>query len=233
MAKARRRGSVTRRNKPQSLLVLHLDSNRLRADGLHLGDISKIGRAFAAAGGGDVAELNITSGGQMTAQLDALVAQGRSFDVVVAIGHSDESAIQVAPNVVARWDQFAASLKKLKPRRLVLVACLAGRWLPAQQLFSKLPLLRRIYGCPVPANKAVGALMLLLLPYLVKNRRPNAGHVMSGQAAAVLLAGSQIREWLRTKDKDNPGARILDPLADFLHPHIKQVPGILGDLFSS
>lgn len=208
-AKSRRRASRPRRS---SLLVLHLDAEKLQRDGLHLGDQSKIAAMFSAfAFGADVAVEDGTSHTELLRVLGGLVQAQRTFDVVVVIAHSNANGIKLAaePDAFVNWEVFGRYLKPLQPRRLVFVACQVGRWPAANQLFNTLPLLRRIYASPVNASKEFGSLMLWLVPHVVGVRAPRRGLVQLAQPAAIALTGRQLRMWMRS-EKDNPEGLLLD-----------------------
>lgn len=218
-------------SKPQSLLILHLDAEKLRIDGLHLGDEA----AFAAALsevllGSEVVVGDATVVAELNALLAAYVVAKRTFDVVVVVAHSNSDVIRVGRDLVLPWDKFAGFLQPLKPRRLLLVACRGGRWDAGESLFAAMPRLRRIFACPVNASRNFGALMLLLVPYVVANRRPKDKHVLCSQVAAIAATGRQLREWRRTTDKGNPESLMFDFLADLADPWARKVPAIVGAL---
>lgn len=207
-----------------SLLVLQLDSNKLHADGLSLLDHAELTAAIGELTSDATGEILATTDTQdLLARLAGLAAQKRHFDVVVCIGHSNATGIQVASDLFASWEAFTGYLKPFKPRRLMLIACSAGRSPAANVLFRKLPTLRRIYASPVNASKQLANLMLWCVPYLLKVKAPSESSVRYGQLAAMCLAGGQIREWCRTKDKDNPEGVLLDLAAQAVDPLVRKL----------
>ncbi len=138
-----RRGRRTS-SAPQSLLILHLDADRLRADGLHLGSVAQFTGALSTIElGAPVVIEDATSTGHLHETLARLVTAKRTFDVVVA--HSNAQGIRVASDLITTWDALAGYLKPLQPRRLLLAACRAGRWDAGDALFAPMPKLRRIF----------------------------------------------------------------------------------------
>lgn len=227
-----RKSPARRRSNPQTLLVLHFDADRLRADHLHLGQIAAVTATISglALGGRTVVE-DATTTSDLMSKLARFAEDGMTFDVIVAVGHSNADGIRVASDLFMPWASFAQMLKPLKPRRLLLVACQAGRANAGQALFDGLRELRRIYACPVNASKDFGAAMMFAIPYVVSERRPKDRHVAWSQAATIALTGRQLREWRRTTDKGNPDAAIYDLLAVAADPVARAVPQLLGSLF--
>src|ERR1019366_5993581 len=214
--------------KPQSLLILHLDADQLRADGLHLGGIATYTAMLSAGAlGSDVEVQDVTTLASALKVFAELREQKRTFDVIVAVGHSDDTGIQMASDHFATRVEFATWLEPLRPRRLLLAACRAGRWSAGQVLFDAHDNLRRIFACPVNATKDFAAMMLFAVPYVVAERRPRKKHVFWSQIAAVAFSGRQLRQWLRTTDKGNPDSFVFDLIADVVDPLARQVPGFL------
>jgi len=150
------------------------------------------------------------------------------FDVVVVIGHSNEQGIKISSEMFATWEAFAAYLKPFKPRRLMMVACKAGRWPAANVLFKKLPRLRRIFASPVLTGRDQGALMVAMLPLLLAVKAPSDDAVLGLQALVMGSTGGQVRQWMRNRDKDNPDGLVLDGLSQLLEPVTRDVPNILA-----
>ena len=207
------------------------DPQPVRADGLHLGDTAIVAAGFAQIGLG--AEVEMVDGADQATllrMLAELAEQKKVFDVIVAIGHSNAEGIKIASDAFVTWDGFAKYLKPFAPRRLILVACQAGRWPAARRLFSNLPKLRRIYASPVNASRGLAGLMLILAPYVVGVRAPKKDAVTYGQIAAMGITGCQVREWKRDADKDDPAGELLDFASQALDPYVRQVPGLLRSL---
>lgn len=215
---------------PQSLLILHLDAEKLQADGLHLGDAAAFSGKLSTLLGSHVVIKDATTTSHLNAVLADLMSAGLTFDVVVVIAHSNATQIRAASDLLLPWEGFAGFLKPFKPRRLMLVACKGGRSDAGEALFNAMPHLRRIFACPVNASKDFGAFMLFAVPYVVATRRPRNKHVLGAQVAAVVATGRQVREWLRTTDKGNPDAAVFDLIADIADPIARKVPEALGAL---
>lgn len=226
------RRSRGRRQHPPTLLILHLDANKLRQDRLHLGQQAAFAGFLANEGlNADVTLADVIDRDQLHSTLAELVAQKRTYDVIVAVGHSNSRGIQIAANYFVEWKAFGEYLKFLEPRRLVLIACQAGQWPSAQDLFLTLKKLRRLYASPVNATKGLAQFMLMLSPVLLEVKAPRATHVTRTQVAAIALTGGQIREWTRS-DMNHPDGLLLDLAAKALDPVVRAVPAALREIFT-
>jgi hypothetical protein len=113
----------------------------------------------------------------------------------------------------------------------MLVACQAGRWPAAEELFRRLPRLRRIFASPVNASLDLAQFMIGVVPYLVGVRVPRGKAVSWAQAAAIALTGRQVREWKRETDMGDANGLVLDLLAQVADPYARQVPALLRSFF--
>ncbi len=209
---------------PQSLLILHLDADRLRNDGLHLGDVAQFSGEFSRiALGASVTIEETTSNHHLCEKLATLALEKKRFDVIVVIAHSNAQGIRIASDAFVSWGAFAGYLTPFQPRRLLLVACKAGRWNASNALFAAMPKLQRIFACPVNASRDFGALMLFAVLHVVAERRLKDRHVMWWQVASIVTTGRQLREWRRTTDAGNPDSAIFDQITDFAAPCARQV----------
>lgn len=131
----------------QSLLILHLNGDKLREDGLHLGDAAQVTAAVTAWGlGAKVVVVDTTTSADLNSRLSKLAVAKETFDVIVTIGHSHAGGIRMAGDheSVTDWSAFARYLEPFRPQRLLLVACKAGRSDAGEALFAGLPWLQRI-----------------------------------------------------------------------------------------
>jgi hypothetical protein len=104
--------------------------------------------------------------------------------------------IRIAPDTSVNWSAYAAYLAPFEPRRLAVVACLAGQYLPMGRIFAGLPKVRRIYATPVLANRVLGTVMMLLLPYLLEHVIPERDMLRYLQVG-LALDGRELWEWRR------------------------------------
>lgn len=208
---------------------MHLDADKLRRDGLHLEYAANLASTLSATGfDAQVEIIDARETSDLAYRLGKLAEADRVFDVVIAIGHSNADGIVVAANMpAASWTTFASYLKPFEPRRLVLVACEAGRWPSADVLFTKLPKLRRIFASPVNTSKALATFMLAVVPYVVGVKAPRRQTITWTQTAAIAITGGQFREWKRDDDKGNAAGVLLDLAAQVADPYVRQVPGLL------
>jgi hypothetical protein len=78
---------------------LHFDADQLRADGLHLGGVATYSAMLCAAAlRSDVVVRDVTTVASALKLFAELSEQKdeRTFDVIVAVGHSDDTGIQMA-----------------------------------------------------------------------------------------------------------------------------------------
>ena len=111
-----------------SLLILHLDSAKLQSDGLHLTGPAAFASTWAGLGmRAEVEAIDGTDLQNLLRQLWNLAENGREFDVVVVVGHSNADGIRISADMFADWEAFAGYLRPFAPRRLLLVACVFRR----------------------------------------------------------------------------------------------------------
>lgn len=192
--------------------MLHLDTARLRADGLSFEPVLRVLRLGSLFG--QIETVEATTQRELLDGLAALTEKSAKFDAVVAIGHSNAEGIRIASDAFVGWTAFAKFIKPFRPRRLVFIACRAGRWTGARDLFRALPALRRIYASPVNVAAPQAVAMLGLGASLSTVRIPNASTMLALRAVVALGDGGQIREWTRNGDAANPDGRLLDFAAD-------------------
>jgi hypothetical protein len=175
-----------------------LDADKLLHDGLTLGDevafCSRLGRMRAGA---RVTVIDSTTKGDLSIRLAEALALNKSFDLIVAIGHSNDSGIRVASDLFVEWPVFAMFVKEFSPRILALVACSAGTRSTADALFSKIPSLDRIYSSPEPVTTNVAGLILVIAGYAWPVRIPDPGAVKILKAVSLLGTGRRLVEWKR------------------------------------
>lgn len=214
------------------MLVVHCDSPKLKADGLHLGSEVTIMQVAAKLLSEWKAKVEVIDGGDRGSLLARLAGlAGRKFDVVLLIGHSNEAGLKLAsdPDEVGfvSWGVVPEYLRMFEPRRLVLAACQAGRWTAAQSLFAGVPSLQQIFACPVNASKNLAtALISLALFGLDSKVPPQLVTVFHGIGA---MLGGQVRYWAR-EDMADPRGQILDHVADIIQPVVKVISTEIADL---
>ncbi len=111
------------------------------------------------------------SSGSLLQQLGMCKGQHGHLSHVVVVGHSNERGLQLARDLFTSWEGFAAWVEPFRPKCVILVACEAGRWLPASALFSGISTLQEIYGSPVVTTEAQAAAIKVLVPYLLSGNR--------------------------------------------------------------
>jgi hypothetical protein len=210
------------------LLVLQLDSEKLRADRLSMVPLAEQIRSHC---GTESEVVEATTTHDLLDKLALLNQANRKFGVVVVIGHSNEQGIKVSNDLFVPWEGFAKFLEPFDPRRLMLIACHAGRWSAARILFRKLPKLRRIFACPVTASRDLAKMMLSFLPYVVAAKVPKDNHILAVQIAGMAITGGQLRHWQRDRDMNNPDGVILDLASLLGDPVVREIPRVLRSWF--
>lgn len=162
----------TRPPKPKTLappvgkaLVLECDADTLAVQGFSIaGALHRT--ASVAASAGDVVHVRATSQGQLLSALGELRLLRSAFSVIVVVGHSNRNEICLAPGVAVPWATFAAWLEPFSPKHIILIACEAGRWLPARAMFGGLKTLEDIFASPLTITEPQAAPFHVLVPYL-------------------------------------------------------------------
>jgi hypothetical protein len=114
----------------------------------------------------------------------------RRFDVIGVVGHSNMSGIAVTGSSRSDfmpWDMFATFLEPFQPKRIALIACQAGAWLPATALFGGVPTLRELFGSPVLTREDEMAILHILVPLLLARVRIEPEVFRVAQAANFAL----------------------------------------------
>lgn len=199
-------GRRPRPKKPvkKSLLILQLDSEKLAQDRLDLDPFSRFVASFLPPE--SAVAVRATSFDSLLKNLAQW--HGTTFEAVAVVAHSNERGVVLAAGrSIDTWEAFARYLAPFAPRRLVLVACRAGRALPSRTLFAGLPTLRRLYATPVLASRLQGEMMIALLPHIAARKIPSRELLRAMQGGLALLQGRQLWEWRRTdyeRDKHDP-----------------------------
>jgi hypothetical protein len=76
-------------------------------------------------------------------------------------------------------------------------------------------------------------LMVALAPYILHVKAPKHGLVFKAQVALAVLTGGQLRQWMRTRDMDNPEGLVLDLVACAADPLVRGVPRVLASMLMS
>lgn len=236
MPTQRRKGTKKLARRPRakarrpSMLVLHLDAEKLRRDGLHFGSITDVVAALGSAAA-DIHVKDAMDHQSLLGVLAELAARKLRFDAVVVIGHANNEGIRAASDAFLTWEVFAEYLRPFEPRRVLLVACQAGRTTAMEALFARLPALRRIYACPVNARKNLAQVLVGCAPLLLAVKAPRPEQMAIAQAMLWAFTGGQLREWVRTKDRGQPVSVLWDAAAQLADPAVRELHRRYLELF--
>lgn len=179
------RAQLSQRRKP-SLLILECDPSTLAAQSSTVADdLEKIVKVLVPHA--ETVRVSGQSQQELLLQFARCKRERGSFDVVAVVGHSNVSGIRLASDADVSWQAFAGWLKLFSPWAVVLVACEAGRWLPAKALFDDIPTLNQLYGSPVLITDWQAAGVKILVPYLVIGRRLRIGELRVAQIVNFLI----------------------------------------------
>ncbi|MDO8544493.1 MAG: hypothetical protein Q7S40_28975 [Opitutaceae bacterium] len=194
----RRKKTRSAPKRPPSILVLRLDSEKLKADGLSLGnEISFAHQLSAACLRAQVVTVNATTESDLVAQLRALAERRERFDLIVVVAHSNDSIICFASDQKREWPVFATYLEPFAPRQLALIACLAGGRMVANQLFFGLPALDCIYASPECVNVDMANLILVVAAYSLTRGRGKDEVTPWLKTFAFIGMGRRLKVWRR------------------------------------
>jgi hypothetical protein len=115
-----------------------------------------------------------------------------AVDIIVVCGHSNQEGLKMTSDCFAKWAEVAQWIAPFQPKRVVLVACQGGRWLPSSTLFNGISTLQEIFGSPVRLTDEQAILIKLLIPYLLTNGALNKNVLQALQGANFLLTGGVI-----------------------------------------
>lgn len=144
---------------------------------------------------------------ELLSQLAQCAEECRTVDIIVVCGHSNQDDLRLTSDRFASWEEVAQWIAPFHPKRVVLVACQGGRWLPSRALFKGISTLQEIFGSPVLLTDQQALLVKLLVPYLLTRGRLKMDTLQIVQVANFLLTKGMIfrqvrREFERSGDED-------------------------------
>jgi hypothetical protein len=199
---AKKRASAGPKDKRPSLLILECDAEKLAKQSLAIGsDVHELIGRWAP--GVIRTELVRTA-----SEVDLLEQLGRAkekhgrFDLVLVVGHSNPQGLCLTAERFVPWGVFAKWIEIFEPKKVLLVACEAGRWLAAKAIFDGVPKLKEVYASPVVMNRHQATAVLLLVFYFLLVKSPDAEHVQMIQAINLFRSGGLLYRWTRKECKD-------------------------------
>jgi hypothetical protein len=228
-ARAVGRPKLAATRKP-SLLVLECDAPKLAGQGISAAkDLLALAKLVPDCVS---AHVPVSSLDGMLRDLGECKAKHGTFDIVCVVGHSSMAGIAVTgstPGDSMLWPKFAAFLAPVQPKRIALVACQAGAWLPSKALFDGVPSLLELYGSPLLTNEQQMVLLKMLVPLLLAGVRVDPEVMRIAQIANFALTRGvlfrQTRAEFQRSDPVEDLARIgLDVLLNVLVPNLPPLP---------
>lgn len=155
---------IDRRRK--ALLILECDSYKLTQQNLALGGelLKHVKLVFPQ---NPVDFVPSYSEANLLEKLAALSVTGQQYRNIVIIGHSNRGGLKISADRFVGWDGAANWIGAFNPRRLILLACEAGRWLPCAALFDNISTLEEIFGSPISAHKNQQYIVLLRVLHIL------------------------------------------------------------------
>jgi hypothetical protein len=158
---AKKRVAVKPKRRGKSLLILECDAPTLASQGLSMaGQLQIVVRLAAPKVKTEVVQTSTKE--DLLSRLGSLKQKQDSFSFIVVIGHSNVSGLNLTSDEHVSWQSFANWIAPFSPQKIALVACQAGRQLPAHALFNGIPTLKEIYAPPINTNKLQAGLTYLL-----------------------------------------------------------------------
>ncbi|TKS64625.1 MAG: hypothetical protein EWM73_00257 [Nitrospira sp.] len=129
---------------------------------------------------------------ELLLQLARCAEECSAVDIIVVCGHSNQAGLQLTSDWFAPWDEVAQWIAPFQPKRVVLVACQGGRWLPSSTLFKEISTLQEIFGSPVLLTDQKALLIKLLVPHLLTKGGLRKDILQAVQMANFLLTNGVI-----------------------------------------
>lgn len=179
-----------------SLLILECDARKLEQQSLSIArELDASVRLLVPRV--TTAMVRTTSQADLLSQLAHCKEGCGEFDLVVVIGHSNQTGLRLTSEKGESWESFTQWIKPFKPKRIVLLACKAGQLLPAGALFDGVSTLKEIYASPTYVTKEQSKLLALMIIYLlsVKTQDPDVLRLL--QMLNFVLSLGIIFRWTR------------------------------------
>lgn len=215
-SRAKKRPSTVRiQNKP-SLLIIECDSPKLQSQGLSCVDEIQVTSQLWA----DTVVVKGGSQSELCRDLGNLA--NRRFEYILVIGHSNiKGIVLMSDRPPVLWADFSSWIVDFKPKKIVLIACDAGRYLTFAALFAQIPTLREVYGSPIRAGKNLAKAMHILLPILYNAKAEDSPGVRITQLYTWLITKEVLFRYTRQGVNDvahDPSALLFTSLLESCYP---------------
>lgn len=187
---------IDRRRK--SLLILECDSSRLEGQNMALGnELATTVKTFFGTNPIELVRANQTS--SLLDSLAELAEKAQSYSTLVVIEHSSERGIVLTSDGSVGWNEFVNWISPFSPRKIVLVACKAGTWMPCRALFQGLPDLKEIFASPILVGKDQKYLVFARILHILGAKKEDGNLNLLMQAVNFFATGGLM---LRRTRKD-------------------------------
>jgi len=156
--------------------------------------------------GADLRSVTVDSTADLRRGLTEIAEAQFEPDLLVLIGHSNRDVLALdRAEQPLTWPVVASWFERVAPRRLLVVGCEAGQWLPCRDMFGGIPELRDVFGSPVALGVQLARLLPIAVPFLLGARvDPD---VVSALRLGALLHGEILvrrtrAEFNRTDDEE-------------------------------
>jgi len=119
------------------------------------------------------------------------------FTNIVLIGHSSKVCFHLCSNRTIHWTGAATWFEKLRPKKIFLIGCSAGRWLPCKALFGGIASLDEIYGSPTNLNKIQASSIIAMVLYSLGVKKNDLESLRGIQVASLAFLKSLMFRWTR------------------------------------
>ncbi len=199
------------------LLILELGA--LRAHGLSLKFGTLTGMWSAVTGIRPHIDEAATAK-ELRSKIGARRQLARMHPDVFVVAHSSPRGVDVGAKDTIPWPEFAALLARVRPRRIVFLACDAGKTDSVKALFKGIRDLEEVVAPPVEASGLFGVHLVTMLPVLLRSTFMSTHALVTAFSGAMMLVdGGHLR--YRTRDDaeaEDDMSRMLDLVSEQLDP---------------
>ena len=193
------------------LLIIECDSQKLAAQGLHLG--TGFGQlATKLFPKKRIAIVQTSTEKKLKDDLAKVFEEHGCFRTILIVGHSDPAELKLTSEAWRSWRVVGQWIKTFKPEFLFLAACEAGKSETVRDVFEGVDDLRQIYASPITLWKLHTAPLGVLIFMLLANGKINPEQSQALRLAHFAMSGGQLYRWRR--NETGPGEDLKGKLWD-------------------